>query len=111
MRSRLIHIENWETLAQKANYKARKLAEICKVCPIQLRRFTQWRTGTTTQKWLNTLRLRKAPQLMRRGQMVKEAASELGYSQPSQFSREFKLFYGMPPSTADHPAPRSSSLI
>ncbi len=43
------------------------------------------------------MRLELALRLLARGKIVKEAASETGYKQPSHFSRDFKRLYGVPP--------------
>ena len=98
MKSRLNQIKNWNELAKASNYNAKGLARSCRISERQLQRFVQELTGQTLQVWLNELRLKRAPILFQEGQTVKEVACELGYKQRSHFSREFKRFYGVPPS-------------
>ena len=56
--------------------------------------------STTTQsplKYLKTLRLNDAAMLIANGTDVGQAAVRVGYTNPSQFSREFKRQFGAPP--------------
>ncbi|SRR6266581_1595003 len=110
MKSRLNQIQNWHDLAQNAQYNAKELAKKCGVSPRQLQRFFLLAAGKSPQKWLNTLRLKKAVSLMENGQTVKEAASELKYKQRSHFSRVYKRFHGVPPSSAQFVSDRHTSL-
>ena len=43
------------------------------------------------------IRLNNAAMRMAGGMTVNEAATEVGYASPSQFSREFKRMYGQSP--------------
>jgi AraC-like DNA-binding protein len=98
MNTRLRQAENWQSLAEVANYSAAALARNCGVSLRQLQRFILQTQGKTAQRWLNELRLRKALTLIQTGNSVKQVAYELNYKQRSHFSREFKRFYGVPPS-------------
>ena len=55
-------------------------------------------TGTSPVQYLKTVRLHKARMLMVQESMGAALAAErVGYDSPSQFSREFKRFFGAPP--------------
>jgi AraC-like DNA-binding protein len=65
-------------------------------------------TAKSPLHYLQTIRLHKAKALIAGGTSVAEAARQVGYESPSQFSREFKrLFGGTPRETAG----RSASSI
>jgi AraC-like DNA-binding protein len=58
-------------------------------------------TGDSPVQYLKKLRLLKAKGLLVfQGKQVNEAAYEVGYASPSQFSREFKRYFRVPPSEA-----------
>lgn len=58
-------------------------------------------TGESPLQYLKKLRLLKAKSLIAvEGQRVEEAAYHVGYVSPSQFSREFKRYFQVPPSEA-----------
>lgn len=55
-------------------------------------------TGTSPVQYLKTVRLHKARMLMVQESLgAAPAAERVGYDSPSQFSREFKRFFGVPP--------------
>ena len=55
-------------------------------------------TATSPAKYLKTLRLHKARMLMVQDSLQAAVAAErVGYASPSQFSREFKRLFGVPP--------------
>jgi len=55
--------------------------------------------GQSPMQYLKKLRLHKARlMIVSNGQSASEAAYNVGYNNPSQFSREFKRQFGMPPS-------------
>lgn len=59
-------------------------------------------TGDSPVQYLKKLRLLKAKGLLvLQGKQVSEAAYEVGYASPSQFSREFKRYFQVPPSEAE----------
>ena len=58
-------------------------------------------TGESPLQYLKKLRLLKAKaRLVFEGMRVEEAANSVGYVSPSQFSREFKRYFAVPPSEA-----------
>ena len=95
--SRLHAIEDWNTLARKADFRAAQLAEICDISLRQLERFFISENGIHPQDWLNELRLRQAVALIAQGKSVKEVAFELRYKRASYFSRAFKRAHGLSP--------------
>jgi AraC-like DNA-binding protein len=55
-------------------------------------------TSTSPLQYLKTYRLHKARMLMiHDGMKASAAAMRVGYESPSQFSREFKRYFGMTP--------------
>ena len=55
-------------------------------------------TGTSPVQYLKTVRLHKARMLLVQESLGAAAAAErVGYESPSQFSREFKRFFGSSP--------------
>ncbi|WP_312108467.1 AraC family transcriptional regulator [Stenotrophomonas indicatrix] len=55
-------------------------------------------TGTSPMQYVKSTRLHQARLLMLRQGMTAEAASlAVGYASPSQFNREFKRLFGLPP--------------
>lgn len=60
-------------------------------------------TGDSPLQYLKKVRLDKAKGLLVHGGMrVNNVAYEVGYESPSQFSREFKRYFKVPPSEAGH---------
>jgi AraC-like DNA-binding protein len=64
-------------------------------------------TSKSPLHYLQTIRLHKAQTLIAGGIPVAEAAHQVGYESPSQFSREFKRLFGRTPKEIANP-PRSS---
>lgn len=55
-------------------------------------------TNTSPLQYIKSVRLHKARNLMiQEGQNAYNAAFSVGYESPSQFNREYKRFFGMPP--------------
>ncbi len=54
--------------------------------------------GMPLKEYIRRERMEKAKQLLQKGASVKETARELGYYDEFHFSKEFKRFYGQPPS-------------
>ena len=100
MNRRLRAVKDWPQLAHRSRFRAAALAKDCGISLRQLERFFLLRTSKPPQRWLNELRQQHAIVLIVEGKPVKEVAYELGYKQPSHFSREFKRFHGVSPNFA-----------
>jgi len=66
-------------------------------------------TGTSPLQYMKAVRLIRARQMLLGGGLVKTAAHDVGYESESQFSREYRRFFGAPPSAQAHAAPRGRS--
>ena len=65
--------------------------------------------GCTPRQLILALKMREARRLLETGQVrVNEVATRLGFATPSHFSRSFRMFFHVPPSTVvrDHGAGR-----
>lgn len=59
-------------------------------------------TSTTPLQYQKELRLLEARRLLvSEGRSVSDAAFEVGYKSPTQFSREYSRKFGVPPSRAE----------
>ena len=65
-------------------------------------------TGTSPLQYMKAVRLIRARQMLFGGGMVKTVAQDVGYESESQFSREYRRFFGSPPSHS-HVAPHGRS--
>jgi len=66
-------------------------------------------TGTSPLQYMKAVRLIRARQMLLGGGLVKTVAHDVGYESESQFSREYRRFFGSPPSARAHVAPRGRS--
>jgi len=58
-------------------------------------------TGSSPLQYLKKIRLNRAKSLILHENIkVTDAATRVGYESPSQFSREFKRYFGVPPTQA-----------
>jgi AraC-like DNA-binding protein len=55
-------------------------------------------TATSPLQYMKSLRLTRARQMLQAGDKVKTVAHDVGYESESQFSREYRRFFGFPPS-------------
>jgi AraC-like DNA-binding protein len=90
--------QNWESLAAAAHYRPRELATLCTVSLRTLQRHFSGRYGTTLTAWLRAVRLNQAYERIKAGEAIKMVSYELGFKQPSHFSRVFKQVHGVAPS-------------
>jgi AraC-like DNA-binding protein len=98
MNTKLNHNPNWLELAKQANWSAAALAIKCGVSVRTLHRHFCKQMGKNTKVWLDEQRQHQAVKLLCDGSSIKEAASSLGYSQPNNFSRQYKKYWGHLPS-------------
>lgn len=74
------------------------LSELLEMNKINLYRKIKGLTGQTAAEFIRTIRLKKAAQLLKTGQLnVKEVMYMVGFSHSSYFSRSFKEMYGIVP--------------
>lgn len=62
-------------------------------------------TASSPLQYVKGIRLTRAKQLLLSGSTAKNAAREVGYESESQFSREFRRFFGMTPTECALPNP------
>lgn len=80
------------------NLKVESLAEELGYCRSVLFRKTKAATGLSPVELIRTLRLRRADQLLKSGQMtVQQVAYEVGFSSPTYFARCYKEEFGNTP--------------
>ena len=91
-----IQHQTLETLAFRCMFRPTLM--VAELTLRTLQRYFRKSFGLTVTGWLRELRLRMAYEHLQSAHSVKEAAYELGYKQPSHFSRDFKNQYGVPPS-------------
>jgi AraC-like DNA-binding protein len=104
MNTRLNHIQNWPELAEEANWSGTTLARNCGISLRTLQRHFLKTMGKTPKTWLDEQRHLQAVKLLREGSSIKETAAHLGYKHAHHFSRNFKKYFGFPPTEAGHPA-------
>ena len=92
-------IQNWESLAHQCSYRVSRLAKLCQVSVRTLQRHFRKYYDLTLSEWLRELRLEQSRSMLKDAPCVKMVAFDLGYKQPSHFTRDFKLRYGIPPKT------------
>ena len=88
---------SWEKLAKAAQFRPQALAELCGVSMRTLQRYFRARYDETVSDWLRDMRLNEALNSLKGCDSVKEVAFDLGYKQPSHFTRDFKKKFGVPP--------------
>jgi len=95
---------NWDVAelldrAERSAYRVRGFAKELRISPRQLQRLTRRVFGQSPQEWLDEQRLIMAVPKLKRLRSVKAVSFQLGYKQVSHFSREFKQYHGVCPTT------------
>ena len=98
MNSRLKLIEDWPERAHAAGYSGELLAQQLGYSQRQLERYIMEWMAASLKVWLNSLRQQRAAELLCAGHAAQVVAVQLGYKQPSHFTRAFKKYHGMVPS-------------
>ena len=76
----------------------RELAPIVNLSPGRLAHLFKTEVGVSPQRYMNTVRLEKARELLETGVLsVKEISAEVGFPNVSSFCRSFKVRYGKTP--------------
>ena len=90
--------EFWRQLATRAGWEASAAAQDLGISLRQLERLSQQELGTTPHDFFHRERMAAAARFLADGQPAKVVALQLGYTQPSNFSRDFKRHHGRTPS-------------
>ena len=90
-------IQNWTLLARKSAYCRQRLAKIVQVSTRTLDRYFQKHLSLSVQEWLSELQLADAYNLVMTGKPLKAISFDVGFKQPSDFTK-FKARFGIPPS-------------
>src|SRR5688500_10226474 len=88
---------SWDNLAAPAEFQLTDLARLCGVSVRTLQRHFDQHLDRPAARWLRDARLDKARALLKTANSVKSVAYEMGYKQPSHFTREFKRRFGVTP--------------
>jgi AraC-like DNA-binding protein len=91
--------EWWSERARQARYRSGLLSEALGISQRQLQRIVKSCFGCSPYAWLNGQRLKSAGDLLKKCHSVKSVCFDLDFKQPSHFSRQFKRYYGLSPST------------
>src|SRR5688500_7077913 len=81
---------NWESLAMGCGYRLPELARLCHVSMRTLQRHLRKHYNTTLSQSVRELRLERARIMLANAESVKCVAFDLGYKQPSHYTRDFK---------------------
>ena len=84
-------------IARDGEYRTANLCDRIGVSERHLRRVFEEGLGISPKEWLRQERMVAARALLREGSPIKEVASELGFTNPKVFSRDFQLYYGVKP--------------
>jgi AraC-like DNA-binding protein len=99
MSGRLLRIQDWERIAQEANFQPAAMADLCPVSLRQMERFFNQQFKKTPVRWIREFKCRLARDLIAKGWSNKAVVSELGFGTESHFCHEFKRVYGVSPQT------------
>ena len=84
-------------IARDGEYRTANLCDRIGVSERHLRRVFEEGLGISPKEWLRQERMVAARTLLREGSPIKEVASDLGFTNPKVFSRDFQLYYGVKP--------------
>ncbi|MDZ4820805.1 MAG: AraC family transcriptional regulator [Planctomycetota bacterium] len=94
MWSRMDKIMRWEDEARATEYSVSKLARHLKTSSRQLERYFRMKFDCSPKAWINSLKIKDAANLLRRGVIIKEVAFRLGYKNATHFSRAYRRWHG-----------------
>ena len=90
--------QQWFGLPKRTHYQAGSLAKRLGLGLRQLERHFRQEFDQSPKAWLQQQRMIYAQYVVLGTSSLKEASSELGYDNPTNFARDFKRWYGMTPS-------------
>jgi AraC-like DNA-binding protein len=91
-------IQNWAVLAQKSGYRRHRLARLVQVSTRTLDRYFRKHLSLSVRQWLTESQLVDAYHQVMTGKPLKEISFDVGFKQPSHFTKRFKARFGIPPS-------------
>ena len=86
MKSRLDQITDWEDRVRLADYRVKKLAELCGSTTRQLERYFGEKFRIAPHVWMDQLRLRDVEARLASGELAKNLTEEVGFSHAAYFS-------------------------
>ena len=113
MRSQLDKITDWPALVKKADYRPKTLARLAGICLRQLQRWLRLTKNMTPRQFCASFRQTEAAaQLLKGDQIKKEVAAAIAYTKATNFSRDFRKFYGVTPTAyqASRAAPPPAAM-
>lgn len=90
--------EEWGEIAHTARYSVKKLASHNHTSVRTLQRHILAMTGQRPHTWMRAFRMARAAALLADNSKVEWVTAELGYVNRSHFARDFKKYWGYPPS-------------
>ncbi len=90
-------IEDLERLTRKTRYSVSALAASWGLSERQFERHFRADFGITPSAWRDSVRMKRAADLVCTGMEIKTVASELFFDDPSHFTRAFKRVKGLTP--------------
>jgi AraC-like DNA-binding protein len=91
-------IRDWALLAQQSGYRRHRLAKLLHVSTRTLDRYFGKHLSLSVQQWLTESQLVDAYHQVMTGKPLKEISFDVGFKQPSHFTKRFKARFGIPPS-------------
>jgi transcriptional regulator GlxA family with amidase domain len=90
MSGQLLKAQDWEGMAQDANFRPAAMAALRSVSLRQLERHFAKQFHRTPVEWTRDLRIRLAQQLISQGWSNKAVVAELGFTDSAHLCREFR---------------------
>lgn len=88
--------DHWRKLAMESNYCVESAARQFGLSQRQFQRVFAKEVGKTPKRWFKAQRLKHAKQLLLENATTKEAAYGSGYTQVTNFARDFKRQFRFP---------------
>jgi transcriptional regulator GlxA family with amidase domain len=97
LRKEYRRIENWEELAERAQFRPSVMADICLISLRQLERFFMQKYNKSPVKWVRELRCRLAREHISKGFANKQVVDLCHFGNESHLCHEFQRVYGASP--------------